>query len=75
MCYSEGVGKVQLQDVLRQKRTEIDAINGAIVNEAGKAGIEAPVNETLTYLVKGIEQTTRDGQETVIVYEQSSKRS
>jgi 2-dehydropantoate 2-reductase len=48
-----------LQDVLRQKRTEIDAINGAIVDEAGKAEIEAPVNETLTYLVKGIEQTTK----------------
>jgi len=44
-----------LQDVLRQKRTEIDAINGAIVNEARKMGIEAPINETLTYLVKGVE--------------------
>jgi 2-dehydropantoate 2-reductase len=41
-----------LQDVLRGKQTEIDAINGAIVNEAKKAGIEAPINETLTYLVK-----------------------
>ena len=47
-----------LQDVLRQKRTEIDAINGAIVDEAKKAGVEAPINETLTYLVKGIERTT-----------------
>ena len=47
-----------LQDVLRHKRTEIDAINGAIVSEARKAGIEAPINETLTYLVKGIEHGT-----------------
>ena len=46
-----------LQDVLRHKRTEIDAINGAIVNEARKAGIEVPINETLTCLVKGIEYT------------------
>ena len=44
-----------LQDVLRRKRTEIDAINGAIVDEARKAGVETPINETLTYLVKGIE--------------------
>jgi 2-dehydropantoate 2-reductase len=43
-----------LQDVLHQKRTEIDSINGAIVCEARKAGIEAPINETLTYLVKGM---------------------
>ncbi len=49
-----------LQDVLRHKRTEIDAINGAIVNEAKKAGIEAPINETLTYLVKGIEHGAKD---------------
>ncbi len=44
-----------LQDVLRQRRTEIDAINGAIVNRAKKIGIKSPINETLTYLVKGIE--------------------
>ena len=49
-----------LQDVLRHKRTEIDAINGAIVNEARKARIEAPINETLTYLVKGIEHGAKD---------------
>jgi len=44
-----------LQDVLKGKRTEIDAINGAIVKEAEKAGIKAPINETLTYLVKGMD--------------------
>jgi len=44
-----------LQDVLRHKRTEIDAINGAIVSEARKMEIEAPINETLTYLIKGME--------------------
>ena len=48
-----------LQDVLRRRRTEIDAINGAIVNEAKKAGIQAQINETLTYLVKGIEWAYR----------------
>jgi len=51
---SENVSSM-LQDVQRRKRTEIDAINGAIVSEAKKAGIEAPTNETLTYLIKGME--------------------
>jgi len=45
-----------LQDVLKQKRTEIDAINGAIVIEARKVGMTAQINETLTYLVKGMER-------------------
>jgi 2-dehydropantoate 2-reductase len=48
-----------LQDVLRHRRTEIDAINGAIVSEAKKAKIEAPINETLTYLVKGMEYSAK----------------
>jgi 2-dehydropantoate 2-reductase len=50
-----------LQDIMRRKRTEIDAINGAIVNEARKMGIEAPINETLTHLVKGIESGWESG--------------
>ena len=48
-----------LQDVLCQRQTEIDAINGAIVDEAKKAGLEAPINETLACLVKGIEAETK----------------
>jgi 2-dehydropantoate 2-reductase len=44
-----------LQDILRQRRTEIGAINGAIVSKAKEMGGESPINETLTYLVKGIE--------------------
>jgi len=48
-----------LQDVLRERRTEIDAINGAIVDRAKKMGIESPINETLTYLVKGMESGWR----------------
>ena len=45
-----------LQDVLRKKRTEIDAINGAIVNEAKKIKIDAPINETLLKLVRVISE-------------------
>ncbi len=45
-----------LQDVLRGKKTEIDFINGKIVKYAKELGIKVPINETLTYLVKGIEK-------------------
>lgn len=41
-----------LQDVNASRRTEVDAINGAIVAAAKRAGIEAPVTETLYRLVK-----------------------
>jgi 2-dehydropantoate 2-reductase len=43
------------QDVDKKKRTEIDAINGAVVRFAEKAGIAAPVNRTLTALIKILE--------------------
>jgi 2-dehydropantoate 2-reductase len=43
-----------LQDVLRGAPTEIDAICGAIVGEAEKCGVPAPINQTLWLLVKSI---------------------
>jgi 2-dehydropantoate 2-reductase len=43
------------QDVDKQKRTEIDAINGAIVRFGREAGIPTPVNQTLTSLIKVLE--------------------
>ena len=46
-----------LQDVLREKRTEIAQINGAVVREAAKLGIPTPVNETLLGLVRTLEET------------------
>ena len=46
-----------LQDVLKQKRTEIDFINGAIVRQGKSLGVKTPVNEILVYLVKTIEQS------------------
>jgi 2-dehydropantoate 2-reductase len=46
-----------LQDVLRGSPTEIEVINGAIVQEARKLGVPAPVNESLVALVKAIEET------------------
>ncbi len=46
-----------LQDILNQKRTEIDYINGAVVEEGKRLGIKTPVNHLLTSLVKGLEKT------------------
>jgi len=44
-----------LQDVANKKRTEIDAINGAIVMLGEEVGIDTPINRTLYSLIKGIE--------------------
>ena len=41
-----------LQDVKAGRRTEVDAINGAIVRAAQAAGVAVPVTETLWRLVK-----------------------
>jgi 2-dehydropantoate 2-reductase len=49
-----------LQDIERGRQTEIDAINGAVVNVGKKYGVEAPINESLTILVKGIEKMHRE---------------
>ncbi len=43
------------QDVDRKKRTEIDAINGAIVRFADDARMDVPVNRTLTQLIQMME--------------------
>jgi 2-dehydropantoate 2-reductase len=43
-----------LQDVLRGAPTEIDAISGAIVREAEKCSVPAPINYTLWLLVKSL---------------------
>jgi 2-dehydropantoate 2-reductase len=49
-----------LQDVLKEKETEVDAINGAIVREGEALGIATPVNLTLTSLVHAIQETYRE---------------
>ncbi|QLK24633.1 ketopantoate reductase family protein [Natrinema zhouii] len=40
------------QDVLAERYTEIDAINGYVVDRAGEAGLEAPTNRLLTSLIR-----------------------
>jgi 2-dehydropantoate 2-reductase len=45
-----------LQDVLHRRATEIGAINGAILDEAKRAGRSAPVTQTLLRLVRAKER-------------------
>lgn len=44
-----------LQDLLAGRRTEVDAINGAVVRQAAQLNIPVPMTETLWRLVKLIE--------------------
>ncbi len=44
-----------LMDILGGRRTEIDAINGAVVHRGRELGVAVPVNETLTHLVHALE--------------------
>ncbi len=46
-----------LQDVLRERITEVEYINGAISREGMALGVPTPVNETLTALVQALEET------------------
>jgi 2-dehydropantoate 2-reductase len=46
-----------LQDVLKEKKTEIEQINGAVVREAAGLDIHTPVNATLVGLIKALEES------------------
>lgn len=48
-----------LRDLERRGRTEIDALNGAVVRLAIEHGLEVPVNGALTSMIKLREQTRR----------------
>lgn len=48
-----------LQDLLAGRTTEVDVINGSIPREAAKVGLTAPVNATLTGLVRALENAAR----------------
>ena len=49
-----------LQDFDRGSMTEIDFINNAIVREGEKLGIETPVNNTISKLVRSMEVVNRN---------------
>jgi len=41
-----------LQDLLSGRRTEVDALNGAVVDIAKRIGVETPLNDTLATLLR-----------------------
>ncbi|MCP4754041.1 MAG: 2-dehydropantoate 2-reductase [Proteobacteria bacterium] len=45
-----------MQDLSLGRRTEVDYINGAVVEAGRRFGIPTPINETLTLLVKAFEE-------------------
>ena len=46
-----------LQDVLAKRQTEVDFMNGAIVQCGEKVGVPTPLNQALWALVKGLEHS------------------
>jgi 2-dehydropantoate 2-reductase len=46
-----------LQDVQQRRRTEIDALNGAVVREGQRLGVPTPINEELWRKVRALEDT------------------
>ena len=52
-----GVKASMLQDVEKGRRTEIDVINGAIVEAGRRLNIPTPYNDSMFWLVKSLEET------------------
>ncbi len=52
-----GAKSSMLQDVERSRRTEIDVINGAIVEAGQRLNIPTPYNNAMVFLVKSLEET------------------
>jgi 2-dehydropantoate 2-reductase len=50
-----------LQDMLAGKKTEIEAINGAVLREAAAAGVAVPATEVLYKIIKLLEETQQRG--------------
>ncbi|MDP3430385.1 MAG: ketopantoate reductase C-terminal domain-containing protein, partial [Desulfomicrobium sp.] len=48
-----------LQDILKDRPSEIDVINGAVVRKGAENGVPTPVNQMLTQLIKALEATVQ----------------
>ena len=51
-----------LQDVLAKRQTEVDFMNGAIVEWGKKTGVATPLNQALWELIKGLEHSWSDSE-------------
>src|SRR5579862_7132016 len=49
-----------LQDVLAKRQTEVDFMNGAIVEWGEKMGVPTPLNKAMWELIKGVEHSWSD---------------
>ena len=49
-----------LQDVMAKRQTEVDFMNGAIVQWGEKNGVPTPLNRALWQLIKGLEHSWKD---------------
>ena len=49
-----------LQDVLAKRQTEVDFMNGAIVEWGQKTGVPTPLNRAMWQLIKGVEHSWTD---------------
>ena len=43
------------QDIKLKRRTEVDSINGALFEKAKEKDLEAPLNQAMVRLIKGLE--------------------
>ncbi len=46
-----------LQDVLAERATEVDALNGGIVRFGAEQGVPTPMNQAIAALIKGLERS------------------
>lgn len=51
-----GAKASMLQDVEAKRRTEIDVINGAIVEAGRRAGVPTPLNDSMVWLVNSLQE-------------------
>jgi 2-dehydropantoate 2-reductase len=49
-----------LQDVIAKRQTEVDFMNGAIVQWGEKVGVATPLNKAMWELIKGLEHSWKD---------------
>ena len=56
----KGIKSSSLQSLLRGRKTEIDYLNGFVVSESEKHGLNSPFNKILVTMVKEIENGNRE---------------